>query len=41
MRRWLANLSTGRKVLLGLVGLVGLMILIYATVGKQPKNTQY
>jgi len=41
MRRWLANLSTGRKVLLGLVGLVGLMILIYATVGKQPKNSQY
>ncbi len=41
MRRWLENLSTGRKVLLGVLVLIGLMVLIYATVGKQPKNSSY
>src|SRR5437763_10033912 len=41
MRRWLSNLSTGRKVALGGAVIVGLVILLLAVVGKQPKNNQY
>jgi len=39
--RRLSNLSTGRKVMLGAAALVGLMILLFAVVGKQPKNNAY
>jgi len=39
--RRLSNLSTGRKVMLGGAALVGLMILLFAVVGKQPKNNAY
>ncbi|MBV9212379.1 MAG: F0F1 ATP synthase subunit A [Actinobacteria bacterium] len=34
-------MSTGRKVALGGVILIGLMVLIGAAVGKQPKNSEY
>src|SRR5438876_5363256 len=37
----LKNLSTGRKVALGGLVLLALMVLIGATVGKQPKNSDY
>jgi F-type H+-transporting ATPase subunit a len=39
--RWFSNLSTGRKVAVAGSVVVGLMILIGATVGKQPKNNAY
>ena len=41
MRTRLQNLSTGRKVALGAMVLLALMVLIGATVGKQPKNSDY
>jgi F-type H+-transporting ATPase subunit a len=41
MRRWLANLSTGRKVLLALLTLVVLMIIVGAVAPKQPQNSAY
>ena len=41
MRRWLANLSTGRKVALGLALLVLLMILVGVAAPKEPQNTEY
>ena len=41
MSRWLANLSTGRKVALGLALLVLLMILVGVAAPKEPQNTAY
>jgi F-type H+-transporting ATPase subunit a len=41
MSRRLSNLGTGKKVALAGLILVGLMILIGAAVGKQPKNSAY
>jgi F-type H+-transporting ATPase subunit a len=41
MKQRLANLSTGRKVMLGGAVIVGLVIFLLAVVGKQPKNNEY
>ena len=41
MTRWRANLSTGRKVALGLGLLVLLMIVIGMVAPKEPQNTEY
>ena len=41
MRRWLANLSTGRKVALSLLLLLGIMIVVGIAAPKQPQNTEY
>ena len=41
MRRWFANLSTGRKVALSLLLLLGIMIVVGIAAPKQPQNTEY
>jgi len=41
VRRWLANLSTGRKVALSLLLLLGIMIVVGIAAPKQPQNTEY
>ena len=41
MRRWLANLSTGRKVALSLLLLLGIMIVVGIAAPKQPQNNEY
>jgi F-type H+-transporting ATPase subunit a len=41
VKRWLANLSTGRKVALGAGILVVLMIVIGMVAPKEPQNTEY
>jgi len=41
VRRWFANLSTGRKVALSLLLLLGIMIVVGIAAPKQPQNTEY
>jgi F-type H+-transporting ATPase subunit a len=41
VRRWLANLSTGRKVALSLLLLLGIMIVVGIVAPKQPQNSEY
>ena len=41
MKRWFANLSTGRKVALAGLGLLALVVIVGVAAPKQPANNEY